>query len=88
MPKRTDPSALFRRQFVVPHCIFDMAPDHHSRACANTLMRPHGDDAWFDASQRANESLVTGDPDGDPMSKAILARIEILEQMAPTGSVR
>ena len=88
MPKRTDPSALFRRQFVEPRYIFKMAPDHHSRACANTLMRPHGGDAWFDASQRANESLVTGDPDGDAMSKAILARIEDLQQMALTGSVQ
>ena len=87
MPKRTDSSVLFHRQFVEPRYIFEMAPDHHSRACANTLMRPYGDEAWFDASQRANKSLVTGDPDGDAMSRAILARIEILEQMAPTGSV-
>ena len=88
MPKRIDSSVPFHRQFVERHCIFDLAPDHHPRACTSTLMRPHGNDAWFDASQRANESLVTGDPDGDAMSKAIPARIEELEQMALTGSVR
>lgn len=40
------------------------------------------------ASQRADALLEAGDLDGHGMFKAILERIEALEQMMPTGSVQ
>jgi hypothetical protein len=65
-----------------------MTPERHIWACANTLLQQHGNDAWFHASQRADSLLEAGDFDGYAMFKAILARIEMLEQMTPTGSVQ
>ena len=65
-----------------------MTPDRHTWACANALMKQHGADAWFHASLRADELLAAGDLDGHAMFKAILARIEELDQMAPTGSIQ
>ena len=65
-----------------------MTPNRHTWACANTLMKQHGADAWFHASLRADELLAAGDLDGHAIFKAILSRIEELEQMASTGSIQ
>ncbi len=65
-----------------------MTPERHIWACANTLLQQHGNDAWFHASQRADALLEAGDLDGHAMFKAILERIEALEQMKPAGSVQ
>jgi hypothetical protein len=65
-----------------------MTPERHIWACANTLMQQHGNDAWFHASQRADALLEAGDFDGHSMFIAILERIEVLEQMTPTGSIQ
>jgi len=65
-----------------------MTPERHIWACANTLLQQHGNDAWFHASQRADALLEASDFDGHAMFKAILARIEVLQQMTPTGSVQ
>lgn len=65
-----------------------MTPERHVWACANILIQQHGEDAWFHASLRADELLAVGDLDGHAMFKAILARIESLEQMQPTGTIQ
>lgn len=65
-----------------------MTPWCHVWACANSLIEQYGEDAWFHASLRTDELLAVGDLDGHAMFKAILARIESLEQMQPTGSIQ
>ena len=65
-----------------------MTRDCHTSAYANALMKRHGADAWFHVSLRADELLAAGDLDGHAMFKAILLRIEELEQMASTGSIQ
>ena len=65
-----------------------MTHNRHIWACANTLMQQHGNDTWFHASQRADALLEAGDLDGHAMFKAVLARIEAWEQMAPEGTVQ
>jgi hypothetical protein len=65
-----------------------MTPERHIWACANTLMKQYGDDAWFHASVRADKLLAANDLDGHKMFKAILVRIEELQRMAPAGSVQ
>lgn len=65
-----------------------MAPERHVWACANTLITQHGEDAWFHASIRADQLLESGDLDGHNMFKAILERIEQLQQMLPSGSIQ
>ncbi len=63
-----------------------MTPERHIWACANTLISQHVEDAWFHASIRADQLLESGDLDGHMMFKAILARIEQLQQKLPSGS--
>lgn len=65
-----------------------MTLERHIWACANMLMQQHGNNAWFHASLRADTLLKAGDLDGHAMFKAILERIEALEQMTPAGSVQ
>ena len=65
-----------------------MTPERHVWACANTLITQHGEDAWYHASIRADQLLESGDIDGHYMFKAILARIEQLQQMLPSGSIQ
>lgn len=65
-----------------------MTPERHIRSCANMLIQQHGDDAWFHASIRADELLAVGDLDGHNRLKAILARVEELQRMAPVGLVQ
>lgn len=48
----------------------------------------HGEDAWFQASLRADALLEAGDLDGHNMFKAILLRIEELQRMEPKGSIQ
>jgi hypothetical protein len=62
-----------------------MTPERHVWACANTIIMQHGEDAWFHASLRADALFEAGDLDGHKMFKAILARIEELQRMQPTG---
>jgi hypothetical protein len=61
-------------------------PERHKRACARTLMRQYGTDAWFQASQCADALLEAGDLDHHIMFKAILALIMELKRMEPVGS--
>ena len=66
---------------------FDISPERHIWACANTLMQQHGNDAWFHASQRTYALLAAGDLDGHAMFKAILPQISYLEMTLATGFV-
>lgn len=65
-----------------------MTPERHIWACANSLLKQHGDHAWFHAAQRADELLLAGDFDGNAMFRGILARIADLENLAPSGTVQ
>lgn len=65
-----------------------MTPERHVWACANSLIKQHGEDAWFHASLRADKLLAVGDFDGHAMFKAVLARIENLQQMQPIGTIQ
>ena len=65
-----------------------MTPERHVWACANTLIQQHDEDAWFHASLRADELLAAGDLDGHVMYKEILARVEVLQQMQPMGTIQ
>ena len=61
--------------------------DREICACANTLMKQHGMDAWFVAAQRADELLAKGDIEGNRTFVRILGRIKELEMLAPVGPV-
>lgn len=61
--------------------------ESHIWACANTLLQQHGNNAWFVAALRADALLEAGDHEGHAMFKAVLTRIETLEQLDPAGSV-
>ncbi len=65
-----------------------MTPERHIWACANTIITQHGEDAWFQASMRADALFEAGDLDGHNMFKAILLRIEELQRLVPIGSVQ
>lgn len=65
-----------------------MTPERHIWACANTLITQHGEDAWFQASLRADALFEAGNLDGHNMFKAILARIDELQRMAPNDSIQ
>lgn len=65
-----------------------MTPERHIWACASTLLEQHGRDAWFHASQRADQLLLAGDLDGNAMFRAILKRIAHLENLTPSGQVQ
>lgn len=56
-------------------------------ACANTLLKQHGDDAWFHAAQRADALFEQGDGAGQRVYLRILARIEELSRVVPAGAV-
>ncbi|MBO9623971.1 MAG: hypothetical protein J7500_14775 [Sphingomonas sp.] len=64
-----------------------MVDEREIWACANLLLRQHGDDAWFVASQRADELLAQGDMNGHRAFVRILARIRELEAETPSGRV-
>ncbi len=53
-------------------------------ACPNMLLNRYGEDAWFHASQRADELGAQGDLKGQATFVAILKRIEQLTG-EPTG---
>jgi hypothetical protein len=61
--------------------------DREVWACANMLLKQHGDRAWFVASQRADELLAEGQMDGHMTFVRILRRIKELEAMTPQGEV-
>lgn len=52
-------------------------------ACAKLLMKQHGPDAWFVASQRTDELLAQGEMAGHRTFLRILDRIKQLETMQP-----
>jgi hypothetical protein len=52
-----------------------MIEDREIWACANQLMKQHGVDAWFVASQRADELFAQGEPDGHRTFVGLLNRI-------------
>jgi hypothetical protein len=56
-------------------------------ACANTLIKQHGQDAWFHAAQRADELGARGDIAGQRTFLRILRRIETLTDAVPAGAV-
>ena len=64
-----------------------MTPERHIWACANTLITQYGEDAWFQASLRADALFEAGNLDGHNMFKAILARIDELQRMAPIDPI-
>lgn len=63
-----------------------MIEDREIWACANTLLKRHGTDAWFVAAQRADELLANGDMEGNRTFVRILDRIRQLEALAPVGT--
>lgn len=63
-----------------------MIDDREIWACANTLLKQHGADAWFVAAQRADELLEKGDMEGNRTFVRILDRIKQLEALAPVGT--
>lgn len=62
-----------------------MIDDLEIWACANLLLKQHGEDAWFVAAQRADELLSNGDIEGNRTFVRILNRIKELESLAPVG---
>ena len=64
-----------------------MIEDREIWACANLLLEQQGDDAWFVASQRADELLAQGEMDGHRAFVRVLNRIRALEAMNPAGPV-
>ncbi len=62
-----------------------MIDDREVWACAHQLMKQHGADAWFAASQRADELLADGQIEGHQTFVRVLHRIRQLEMLAPTG---
>lgn len=56
-------------------------------ACANLLLKQHGDHAWFAASRRADELLAAGEMEGHRTFVRILGRIKQLEALAPADVV-
>ena len=63
-----------------------MIDDREIWACANLLLKQHGNDAWFAASQRADALFEQGDLEGHRVYLRILSRIKQLEAMTPTGA--
>ena len=61
--------------------------DREIWACANLLMKQHGDRAWFVVAQRADALLAQGDIEGQRTFLRILGRITALERLAPEGSL-
>lgn len=57
-------------------------------ACANELMKQHGENAWFVASQRADELFDAGDLEGSRTFSLIVNRIMALENMKPEGGLQ
>lgn len=47
---------------------------------ANLLVKRHGDDAWVVAAQRADESIASGDLDGQMIWKRIVVAIVELQR--------
>lgn len=64
-----------------------MIEDREIWACANELIKQHGDVAWYVAAQRADELLAGGEMDGHQVFKRILDRIKQLETIAPPGAL-
>ena len=64
-----------------------MIDDREIWACANLLIKQHGVDAWWVASQRADELLAAGKMAGHQTFVRILDRIKQLESIAPTSTL-
>ncbi|QDX25171.1 hypothetical protein FPZ54_03435 [Sphingomonas suaedae] len=64
-----------------------MIDDREIWACANLLLKQHGDQAWFVAAQRADELLARGEMRGHSVYLRIIDRIRQLETQAPAGAV-
>jgi len=56
-------------------------------ACASQLLKQHGAEAWFFASQRADELFAAGELEGHRTFVRILNRIRQLEALEPDGAV-
>lgn len=55
---------------------------------AHLLVKHHGDDAWVVAAQRADESIASGDLDGQMIWKRIVAAITELQRTKPAPGER
>jgi hypothetical protein len=64
-----------------------MIEDREIWASANLLLKQHGADAWFVASQRADELFAAGEMEGHRTFVRILNRIRQLEALEPAGAV-
>ena len=64
-----------------------MIDDREIWACANVLLKQHGDRAWFVAAQRADELLARGEMQGHSVYLRIVDRFRQLESEVPAGSV-
>ena len=64
-----------------------MIEDREIWACAHQLMKQHGELAWFEAAQRADELLEAGELQGHRVFMRILDRIKQLEAETPQGVV-
>lgn len=62
-----------------------MIDDREIWACANMLIKQHGEDAWFWASQRADALLAEGKLDGHRTFLRVLDRIKQLETLRANG---
>lgn len=55
---------------------------------AHLLVKRHGDNAWVVAAQRADESIASGDLDGQMIWKRIVAAIAELQRVKPAPGER
>jgi hypothetical protein len=61
--------------------------DREIWACAHQFLRQHGADAWFVASQRADELFASGELEGHRTFVRILNRIRQLEALEPGAAI-
>ena len=52
---------------------------------AQILIDAHGEAAWLEAAQRADQCLVEGNPAGTAVWKRVLQAVEELQRRAPDG---
>jgi hypothetical protein len=64
-----------------------MIDDREIWACANLLLKQHGENAWFVVARRADELLAQGEVEGRRTFLRILARIKELETSNPGGQL-
>jgi len=63
----------------------DLTPERHIWACANTVLRQHGNRAPIFVAERIGALALTGDSEGVAMWKQIAARLDRLIIQAGTS---